>query len=108
MTAKLENTAKPPSLKVVLTKIQSLNDRHDRLAKEVRSLKDLLNTEDNWHAETRKWIGKRVAVTFGGEQVQGIFKWADRYNICLVVLSTPRIFPKGMISLQLAEESDAS
>ena len=95
---------KPESLKNALTRIQSLTDKHTRLEKEVRGLKDLLNTHDNWHSETRKWIGKTVKVTFNGEETSGVFKWADRYNICVVVFNKPRIFPKGMISLQPAEE----
>lgn len=101
---KHDQQRKPDNLKTALTRIQSLTDKHTKLEKEVRGLKDLLNTQDNWHAETRTWIGKTVRVTFEGEAVTGVFKWADRYNICLVVYDKPRIFPKGKISLQLADE----
>ena len=80
-------------------KVQSLKDRLDRMDKEVRGLKDVLNIHDNWNSEVRQWIGQEVRVKdVGDHDFYGTLKWSDRYNICL---SSPhnglRVYNKGGI-----------
>jgi len=89
-------------------KLQSVKDKVDRLEKDVKQLKDLLNVQDNWHSEVRGWVGDLVHVSFNGALFQGTLKWIDRYTICLTTesgtatvngrkISRTVIFPKSQI-----------
>lgn len=79
-------------------KLQSLKDKVDRLEKDVKQLKDLLNVQDNWHSEVRGWTGSVVVVMFNGREYAGMLKWIDRYTLCLVEGSAgTMIFPKSQI-----------
>lgn len=70
----------------VLKKVQSLKDRFERLEKDVRALKDLLNVHDNWHSTIRKWMGSIVTICDRtGSQEVGTLMWSDRYNLCVSV-----------------------
>lgn len=89
------------NLKAVASKAQSALDKLLRLEKEVKALKDILNTHNNWHAETREWEGKRVVICDrSGTQTTGIFRWADRYNLCITPDNNHpnRIYTKGGIN----------
>jgi len=82
-------------------KLQSLKDKVDRLEKDVRQLKDLLNVQDNWHTEVRDWIGSVVVVMYGEKEYAGTLKWIDRYTLCLVEgTAGTLIFPKSQIVLR--------
>jgi hypothetical protein len=79
-------------------KVQSQKDRFDRLEREVRNLRDVLNIHDNWNAEIRTMLGKVVSVyDTTGKVERGILKWSDRYNLCVVIDDVPRIYNKGGI-----------
>lgn len=97
------------SLEALAKKIQSLKDRFERLEKDVRSLKDLLNVHDNWHSTIRGWVGSALSVCDrAGILENGTLKWSDRYNLCIEIsgeekvkgASKPRtrIYTKGGIN----------
>jgi len=87
-----------PTLDALAKKTQSLKDRLERMDKELRGLKDILNIHDNWNAEIRELIGKPVSVnTTEGKVDTGILKWSDRYNLCVVINGLPRTYNKGGI-----------
>lgn len=88
-----------PTLDTLAKKTQSLKDRLERMDKELRGLKDVLNVHDNWNAEIRMWIGKEVRLKDStSDVVVGTLKWSDRYNVCVVVNDQPRIYNKGGIT----------
>jgi hypothetical protein len=83
----------------VSKRVQSLKDRHERLEKDVRQLKDTLNIHDNWNAEIKELIGHSVKLrTSDGEEATGTLKWSDRYNLCILIFDKPRIYNKGGIT----------
>jgi len=94
-------------------KLQSLKDKVERLEKDVKQVKDLLNVQDNWHTEVRDWIGTKVTVDFNGTAYFGTLKWIDRYTLCLITepnsttnatfKRATHIFPKSQIMLWKAE-----
>jgi hypothetical protein len=101
------------TLEGLAKKIQSIKDRFERVEKDVRSLKDLLNVHDNWHSTIRKWVGSLITVCDrSNEEVSGELKWSDRYNLCVEItpdkttlqkvkgVSNPRtrIYTKGGIN----------
>jgi hypothetical protein len=87
------------TVEALTKKVQSIKDRFERLDKEVRGLKDVLNIRDNWNAEVRQWVDKGIKLrTTDGEDAQGILKWIDRYNICVLILDKPRVYNKGGIT----------
>ena len=87
---------KQPTLPVVLNEMQILKERITVLEKGLKKVNDVLNIQDNWHAETREWLGKEIEVkSRSGLSDVGILKWTDRYNICLVSSKGPRIWTKG-------------
>lgn len=91
-------TSKPTTLEAVSKRVQSLKDKQERTEKEVHGLKDVLNIHDNWNAEIRQLIGKAVNVhDTTGHVGQGVLKWSDRYNVCVVIDGIPRIYNKGGI-----------
>lgn len=64
--------------------INELKQRVGDLAKDVRTLKDMFSTNDNWGALAKKLIetGKEVKITdIGGHCWVGRVQWVDRYNI---------------------------
>ena len=72
------------TLEMAFKKIQSIKDRFERLEKDVRALKVLLNVHDNWHSTIRKWLGSIVTICDrSGVQDTGELKWSDRYNLCV-------------------------
>jgi hypothetical protein len=71
------------SLDVLAKKVQSIKDRFERLEKDVKGLKDLLNVHDNWHSTIRKWVGNDVRVCDRQGITTGILLWSDRYNVCV-------------------------
>jgi len=76
----------------------SLKRRVEQLERELRSIKDTLNTKDNWHSETKDWIGAMLHVQLrSGETESGRLLWSDRYNICLKESDERVIIPKGAI-----------
>ncbi len=93
------------TLDVMMKKLQSLKDRFEHLERDVRALKDLLNVHDNWNAMIRKLIGEQVTIrTRSGNQMRGVLKWSDRYNLCIEYpLDSPtqmivtRVYTKGGI-----------
>ena len=87
-----------PTMQNVLNAVQKMKERMDFLEKDIKRVKDVLNSQDNWHSETREWLGKEVLVrTRGGISETGTFKWSDRYNICIVSKGETTIWPKGGI-----------
>lgn len=95
-------------------KLQSLKDKVDRLEKDVKLLKDLLNVQDNWHTEVRDWIGSVVVVTYSEKEYAGTLKWIDRYTLCLqetqgnpskdpAAKKWTHVFPKSQIVLTKRE-----
>lgn len=92
------------SLEALAKKVQSVKDRFERLEKDVRGLKDLLNVHDNWHSTIREWIGSTVTVSDrGGLYIAGKLMWSDRYNLCVEItegdqLPRTRIYTKGGIN----------
>lgn len=94
---------RPEGLKTALSRIQSLADKHKQLSQEVRKLRDLLNTQDNWHSEVQAWMRKKVSIFYGNAQFQGTLKWTDRYTICLQAGNRIFIFPKGASAIMHEE-----
>lgn len=100
-----------PTLESLSKSWQSLRDRVERIDKDMRALRDLLNVKDNWHASIRSMIGKLVAVSDrSGAKTVGVLLWSDRYNLCIrmtqSITSTTwdRIYTKGGINwIELAE-----
>jgi hypothetical protein len=93
------------SIDALAKKTESMRSRFERVEKEVRGLKDLLNTHDNWHSTIREWIGQQVTICdCNGSLSQGVLKWSDRYNVCISPDAyTPdthklRIYTKGGIN----------
>lgn len=88
-----------PSIGALAKKVQSLKDRFEKMEKDIRGLKDVLNIHDNWHSTIRDWVGREVKVaTRDGSVSFGTLKWSDRYNICVIEHGTPRMFTKGGIN----------
>ncbi len=84
-------------------KVQSMKDRFEKVEKDVRNLKDLLNTHDNWHSTIHEWIGEGVIISDrSGHLCRGILKWSDRYNLCIAHSTDPkpitRMYTKGGIN----------
>ena len=84
-------------------KVQSLKDRFERLEKDVRGLKDLLNVHNNWHATIRNWVGSDVRICDRSDVVAGKLLWSDRYNVCIEIFTNgnmpkERIYTKGGIN----------
>lgn len=78
-------------------KLQSLKDKVDRLEKDVKQLKDLLNVQDNWHSEVRSWAGEQVSVQLGAQVWRGVLRWIDRYTLSIYDGTSVLIFPKSQI-----------
>lgn len=84
-------------------KVQSLKDRFERLERDVKGLKDLLNVHNNWHSTIREWVGSEVRVCDRSDIVTGKLLWSDRYNVCVEIRVTQaktrkRIYTKGGIN----------
>jgi len=74
------------SLEGLSKRLQSLKDRFERLEKDVRALKDLLNVHDNWHSTIRRMVGSVITLCDRrGEVVEGKLSWSDRYNLCVEI-----------------------
>lgn len=74
------------TIEALAKKVQSIKDRFERLEKDVRALKDLLNVHDNWHSTIRSWVGSLITVCDrGGDKEAGTLKWSDRYNLCVEI-----------------------
>jgi hypothetical protein len=94
------------SLEALAKKIQSIKDRFERLEKDVRGLKDLLNVHDNWHSTIRGWVGQLIAVCDRtGHVSEGKLNWSDRYNLCVELPADDknpkpktRVYTKGGIN----------
>ena len=97
------------SIEAVVKKLQSLKDRFEKLEKDVRGLKDLLNVHNNWHSTIREWTGERIRVCDRASQVyDGKLLWSDRYNLCIEIPKGtkgsftdpggPRVYTKGGIN----------
>ena len=74
------------------------------LGKEVRELKDMFSTNDNWGEMAKRLIESKrevVVTTLDGNNVVGIITWVDRYNIGFkrtsenVLFSEEGMFLKG-------------
>ena len=88
-----------PSIGALAKKVQSMKDRFEKVEKDIRELKDILNVHDNWHSTIRNWIGLEVKVaTRNGDVSFGTLQWSDRYNVCVVDHGRPRMFTKGGIN----------
>jgi hypothetical protein len=85
--------------------VKSLKSRIEQLERDVRAIRDIVNTKDNWHAETRDWIGESVVIrTQSGVESGGRLIWIDRYNVCIDFTPTNKflgasrvVIPKGGI-----------
>jgi len=86
------------SLGQVASDLKALREGHDRLKATVGKLKDILQTQDNWHAHVSRWIGKEVCVWSDEKLYLGKLKWTDRYNLGLELEDNLVIFNKGHIS----------
>ena len=88
-----------PTLKSLAARLQQLIGRLRKTEDDVRGLKRLLNTKDNWAAEVRDLLGTSVAVKTPREDPKrGVLKWVDRYNIGLTTRDGHlRIYNKGQI-----------
>jgi hypothetical protein len=88
-----------PTIKTIARWVDSLKTRLGRLEKDVRAIKDILNTHDNWISFSRKLVGSSVVVRCRcGDDTTGILKWTDRYNVCIVRDDgKERVFTKGGI-----------
>lgn len=91
------------SIDALAKKVQSVKDRFDRLERDVRGLKDLLNVHDNWHSTIRDWVGREVRICDRSGIVTGRLKWSDRYNVCVEVAinqnkKSLRMYTKGGIN----------
>jgi hypothetical protein len=96
MTDKPKPKPKLPNLGQL---VNSLKRRVEQIERDLRAIKDILNTKDNWHSETKDWIEKMVHVRLhSGETESGNLLWLDRYNICISCSDYGRvIIPKGAI-----------
>lgn len=64
--------------------VESLKNRVERIEQDLKALKDILNTKDNWNSEVKDWIGEQVKITLrSGNICSGRLLWTDRYNICV-------------------------
>lgn len=91
------------SIESVYKTVQSIKDRFERLEKDVKGLKDLLNVHDNWHSTIHKWIGHTVRICDRDGIATGTLLWSDRYNICVQIEETKtglctRMYTKGGIN----------
>jgi len=91
------------SLEALSKKVQSLKDRFERLEKDVKGLKDLLNVHDNWHSMIRKWVGHGVRICDRDGITIGTLLWSDRYNVCVQIEEArtgqrTRMYTKGGIN----------
>lgn len=78
--------------------IKGLHRRLDAFEQELKALKDILNTKDNWHAEIKEWIGREVVTELrSGRVFTSVLIWSDRYNICLERGGERIICTKGAI-----------
>jgi len=92
-------------------RVADLDQRVADLAMLSRKLDHQLRIKDNWHSETKDWLGKSVKVTLrSGVFVVGILKWSDKYQIAVVPLgrsnNDPRIINKGAIDIIELEKRD--
>jgi hypothetical protein len=92
--------AKPrlPNLGQLVT---SLKKRVEQIERDVRAIKDMLNTKDNWNSEIKDWVGQEVQISVGTQAdiFQGaVLIWTDRYNICIEWQKDRIIIPKGSIN----------
>ena len=86
------------TLRRAFSLIDGVRSKIGKLEREVRSLKDLLNTHDNWNALVRLWIGKEITIKDNcGEVIRGVLKWTDRYNLSVKSYGKERVFTKGGI-----------
>lgn len=64
--------------------VRSLKNRVERIERNLKSIRDELNTKDNWHAEIKDWIDHSVTITLrSGNTCLGKLLWTDRYNVCI-------------------------
>lgn len=89
-------------------RIADLDERVADVAREQRRLSELLKVQDNWHSETKEWLGRvvRVYLQDGETVLVGRLKWSDKYHIAVVPqgrgVNDPQVVNKGAISfLQL-------
>lgn len=78
--------------------IEGLKQRAVDLAKDVRSLKEMFSTNDNWGALAKQLIetGKEVKITdIGGHCWVCIVTWVDRYNIGIRIKEEDGMLLKG-------------
>lgn len=92
-------------------RVADLDQRVADLAMLSRKLDHQLRIKDNWHSETKDWLGKSVKVSLrSGMFVVGTFKWSDKYQIAVVPggrsNDDPRIINKGAIEIIELGERD--
>lgn len=87
------------TLKRAFSLIEGLRSKIGKIEKDIRSLKDLLNVHDNWHALVKSWRGKEVSVKDNcGEVSHGTLDWTDRYNVAVKIPGgKERVYTKGGI-----------
>jgi hypothetical protein len=91
------------TIETLTKRVQGLKDRFERLEKDVKGLKDLLNVHDNWHAKIRTWKGHEVTICDRSGISSGTLLWSDRYNVCVLVGDArygprERMYTKGGIN----------
>lgn len=91
------------SIESVYKTVQSMKDKFERLEKDVKGLKDLLNVHDNWHSTIRKWVGHEVRICDREGITTGTLLWSDRYNVCMQIEEVrtgqrTRMYTKGGIN----------
>lgn len=90
-------------IEALAKKVQGIKDRFERLEKDVKGLKDILNVRDNWHSTIRDWRGHEVRICDREGITTGILLWSDRYNVCVQIEEVrtgqrTRIYTKGGIN----------
>lgn len=85
-------------------RVADLETRASDIARDQRRLNDLLRIKDNWHSETKDWVGKKIRVHLRSEErIDGYLKWVDKFNLAMVPThhtdDDPLIVNKGAINM---------
>lgn len=93
-------------------RVADLDQRVADLAILNKKIDHQLRIKDNWHSETKDWIGECVSVYLRSDVVViGVLKWSDKYQIAVVppgrLESNPKIINKGAIDIiELGDKED--
>lgn len=66
-------------------RLADLERAQGELRRRVAKLSDAIRTEDNSQGYLAKLLDRQVVVRVDGEDILGVLKWFDRYNIGVLV-----------------------